>query len=114
MRDQSIGQSFQRNDAIGIATLDGGARHAEDNRRSFILGDGEGAASFQDSQALGAIFSHASHKQADGVGSELLGDGAEQNIGRGAMSVHLGIVGKHGDIAQWHAPNPHMAVTGAD
>ena len=71
-------------------------------------------ACLQASQPLGSIVPHAGHQQAHGIGSELHGNRAEHDVDRGAMAIDLGLVGEHNHISQGHAPDFHMAVTGAD
>ena len=114
MRDQSVRQSFQRNDSIGIATLNGGAWHAENNRRSFILGNGERTGCLQRPRPSAPSSPMPVISRPTASAPNSCGNGAEQNIDGGAMAIDLDIVGEHDNISQGHAPDSHMAVSGAD
>ena len=87
MADQVRTQSFERQHLLNVSLQHRGARHSTDDASFFALGDGHSTGGFDSADALGSVFAHARHDDADGSDAEFLGDGMKQNIGGWTMAI---------------------------
>lgn len=83
----AAGNLVERQGEIDCAELYGFLRHAEHNAAGFVLGDGFCACLVHFLESARTVVAHASHDDAECVGSGEFRHGAEQDVDRGSMAI---------------------------
>jgi hypothetical protein len=88
MGEDPFGNRLQGQYFVHAAPFDCLVRHAEDNTRCFVLGDGVGAGLLHLEHAVGAVVAHPGEDNPDRILPRIARRGAEQHVDRRTVAAN--------------------------